>query len=450
MISALKPLAVVFALFALMNSGFAESEKSITYENQREEQFDLENFLKETRYKQEVVDSTCQRQIPYVENVCRNETRYRQQCHNVPGHQECRTVYDQVCHQETRYENECHYEPGEPYCRVVIRYREECDRRGGGRQCRQIPPDIICHQAPNGERKCDKIPGREECTNSPGERYCHQVPYEERECSTGPSRQVCHQVPRQHQVCENQARQQCDWIPDQNVCENIPYSERVCKDETLYRQESYACKKTIDVPYVVTLKTHNANVLVDFLTTNASVTPEFKFGLSTNGVLSLMAKDQGDNKAVAFVKKDIKNSEVGDVNSIIGKYKIALFDRTEFFKFVDQGMKNLTLRKNSLSFYVNGKFDAKRASLAIRISKKNEVKFEKTLTGSQFASVFDGIGTKVSVDIEKYGAPKLGGVFTKKHNVVLKLKLDYSDVGEIILPEKRELSTTLDQDISVD
>lgn len=449
MISAAKKL-VVLSLCLIMNLGFAETTKTIQYENQREESFDLENFLKETRYKQEEVESTCYRQIPYTENVCRNETRYRQECRTIPGHQECRTVYDRVCHSETRYENECRTIPGEQQCRVVVRYRQECSQRGGGRQCRQIPPDIRCHRAPNGENKCEKIPGREECHDTPGERVCRQVPYEERECSTGPSRRECRQVPRQHEVCENRSRQQCDWIPDQRVCENIPYQERVCKDEILYRQEPYSCMKTINVPYEVLLKTHKAQVLVDFLTNSSSVTPEFNISLSTEGSLSLTAKDRGENVAAAFVKKEVKNTEVEGVNSIAAKYKIALFDGKDLFKFMEKGLSNLELRKDSLSFYVHGKFDATRASLAIRIAKKDEVKFEKTLRGSQFESKFDGIGTTVNVDIEKYGAPKLGGVFTTKHNVKLKLKLDYSDAGEMLLPTKGELATGLDQDVKVD
>lgn len=449
MISTAKAL-VAFSLLVIMNLSFAETQKTIKYENQREESFDLENFLKETRYKQEEVESTCYRQIPYTENVCRNETRYRQQCQTIPAHQECRTEYDRICHSETRYEQECRNIPGEQICRVVVRYRQECSRRGGGRQCRQIPPDIRCHRAPNGEQKCEKIPGHEECRETPGEQVCSQVPYEERECHTGPSRRECQDVPRQHEVCENHPRQQCDWIPDERVCENIPYQERVCKDEILYRQEAYACMKTIDVPYVVTLKTHQANVLLNFLTTNASVTPEFNVSLNTKGEMSLIAKNKGANKAAVFMKKEVKAEEAGDINSISAKYKIALFDQAELFKFMEKGLSNLELGKHSVSFYVLGKFDPSRASLAIRIAKKDEVKFEKTLKGTQFESVFDGIGTKVMVDIEKHGAPKLGGVFTKKHQVKLKLKLDYSDLGEILLPSTAELSAELNQEVSVE
>jgi hypothetical protein len=431
----------------MMNISFAETQKTINY--QREESFELENFLKERRSRSEEVDSTCYRQIPYTQNVCRNETRYREECRTEAGHQDCKSVNDPICHNETRYENQCHIEPGEQVCSIVIRYHEECSRQGGGRQCHTIPPDIQCHQE-NGERKCDKIPAHEECSDSSGQQVCHQAPYEERECSNGSPHQVCNQVSHQEQVCENHTRQQCDWIPDQRVCENIPYSVPVCKDEVLYHQKPYACKETINVPYDVTLKTHKANVQIIFATSSASVTPEFNILLDTKGVMAIFGKDAGDRKSVAFVKKDIKKSEQADINSIIAQYNIALFDRAELFSFMDKGIGQIDLKKTSLTFYVKGKFDVKRASLSIRIAKKESVKFEKVLKFNQFESLFDGIGTKVIVDLEKFGAPKLGGIFNRKHQVTIKLKLDYSDVGEIILPAQGELSAILNQEVSVD
>ncbi len=79
-------------IMSLLNIAHAETSKSFNFENQREEVFDLENFLKETRYKTETQDATCYRQEPYIENVCRDVTKYRQQCHTEPGRQDCRTV----------------------------------------------------------------------------------------------------------------------------------------------------------------------------------------------------------------------------------------------------------------------------------------------------------------------------------------------------------------------
>lgn len=411
----------------------SESQKIIRYENQRDEIFDLENFLKETRYKTETVDSTCYRQEPYTEYVCRDVTRYREECSTIPAHNECRTEYESVCHTENRYENECNWERGEPSCRVVVNYRRECSHEGGGRQCRTIPGDVECHRLPNGENRCVKIPPREECSDSPGREVCRQVPYEERECTEGPSRQVCRQVSRPEQVCQNVPRQRCETVPAQRVCQQVPYSETVCGNETLYRQIPYACKEQVQVPYEVTLKTHQANVKMVFDQKAAQTPAEFRVSLNTKGALDLKAKALAKD-LVGFMKKQIKNTESADINLIDALFNISLFDKKDLFNVTT--ISDVVLRKNSLEFVVDGKFDIKRSSLATKIVKKDETKFEKTLRGIDLKTEFDGTHTRVFVDLEKFGAPDLGGIFNKKHTVSLVLKVDYSEFGELLFPSE--------------
>ncbi len=438
MISTARTL-LVMVMMLVMSIAHAETSKIINFENQREEIFDLENWLKETRYKTETVDSTCYRSEPYTEYVCRDVTRYRQQCETIPGHQECRTVYDRVCRTENRYENECRTVPGEQQCRVVVRYRQECTTSGGGQQCHTVPGEVQCRVV-NGENRCTKIPPREVCETRPGQQQCRQVPYEERECSTGPSRQECRQVSRPHEVCENRSRQQCDWVPAEQVCRQVPYTENVCGNETLYRQVPYACKKDIQVPYEVTLKTHQANVQVLFDAKGADLASQYTVNLSTKGDLEILGKEIAGSKAVAFVKRDVKNEAQADLNSIKAVYKVALYNKADLFSVNEKGISNVDLGKRSLSFVVNGKFDQARSSLLVKIAKKDDVKFEKTLKPSQFKAKFDGAVTRVDIDLESLGAPKLGGLFTKKHQVTLKLKMDYSDVGDVLLPKLGELS----------
>lgn len=443
-------MLLAILIMSLLNIAHAETSKSFRFENQREEVFDLENFLRETRYKTETVDSTCYRQEPYIENVCRDVTKYRQECRTEPGRQECRTVYDQVCRTEYRYENECHYERGPDVCRVVTNYRRECTTVGGGQQCHTEPGRVECHRAPNGENKCEKIPPRQVCSNAPSRQECRQVPYQERECSEGPSRQVCNQVSRPHQVCENRPRQQCDWIPAQQVCSQIPYVVNECKNETLYKQIPYACKKDVQVPYVVTLRTHQANVQVLFDAKSADAASTFKVGLSEKGEMEITGKEEAGSPAVAFVKRDVKNSLQGEINTIKAIYKVALYNKADLFSVNSQGITNVDLNKRSLSFIVNGKFDKARSALDVNISKKGEVKFNKTLKPSQFSAKFDGSVTRIDVDLESLGAPKLGGLFNKTHTVSLKLKMDYSDVGDLLLPKLGELSTSTSVDAEVD
>lgn len=446
MISALRTW-LAMAMILMATFAHAETSKTIAFENQAEEVFDLENWLKETRYTTEVVDSTCYRKEPYVENVCRQVTRYRQECHTVPGEQVCRTVYEQICRTENRYENECHTVPGEQQCRVVVRYRQECSTSGGGRQCRTIPGDVQCSIV-NGENRCVKIPPREVCEDRPGQQQCRQVPYEERECSSGPSRQECRQVNRPHQVCESRPRQQCDWIPAHQECDQVPYYATECKDETLYRQVPYACKETVQVPHTVTLKTHKANVQVLFDLKAQEAAGEFNVALTEKGDLQISGTEQEEKKTLALAKKEVNTTSVGDVNTITGIFKVALFNKADFF--AAKNISSVELKKRSLSFIVNGKFDMKRANLAVKITKKDEVKFEKTLKSTQFRSKFEGGVTKVDIDLESLGAPKLGGIFNKKHTVSLKLKVDMSDMGELVFPKAQELSLETATEVEVE
>lgn len=432
-----------------MNVLHAETSKTINFENQREEIFDLENWLKETRYKAETIDTTCYRQEPYIENVCRDVTRYRKECSTIPGHQSCRTVYDQVCRTEYKYENECHYQQGPEQCRVVVRYRQECSTQGGGQQCHTIPGDVVCRVV-NGENKCEKIPPRQVCENRPGQQVCRQVPYEERECSPGSSQQVCNQVNRPYQVCDSRPREQCDWEPARDVCSQVPYSVNECKDETLYNQIPYACKKDVQTPYEVTLKTHQANVQVLFDAKSTEAASRFSVALNNKGELNISGQELSGNKSVAFMKKNIKTAAVGDLNSIKAVYNIALINKEDLFSVESRGISDVELKKRSMTFVVNGKYDHARSSLAIKINKKDEVKFEKTLKASQFKSKFDGSVTRVTVDLEAVGAPKLGGLFNRKHTVTLKLKIDSGDMGEILLPKVGELSTGTSVEVEID
>lgn len=543
-------------LFLQMSFAYAITQKTINYENQRDEFFDLENWLKEIQYKTEEIKDTCHRDVPYEEKVCsdvtkykkecqtlpaheecknvnrpvchtetstreechtpthrecrtetspvcHSETRYETECSNTPSRQQCRTVNEPVCHNETRYENECRTVPGEQQCRVVIRYREECSQVPGGRQCRQIPPEIRCRII-NGENKCEKIPAHEECTDSGSRRECRQAPYEERECSTGAPRQECHQVPRQERVCENHSRQECTTIPGsqecrqvphqeqvcenrsqqvcenvpgdkicrdvphqeevcvdkmervcedvpaQEVCKNVPYKENVCKMETRHKDEAYECTKKVKVPYEVVLKTHRAHIQMNFESKSAEASAQFNVALNTDGKLSLTAKEDAEGaEQLIFAKKEIKAEDQGEINSINGIYNIVLMDKAEYFQFMESGIKNIGLGPKSVSFSVEGKIELKRATLALKISKKDDTKIDKLLTASQLNAEFDGEKTRITVDLKKLGVSTLGGIFNRVHNVQLKLKLNYSDLGENLILKEKEFSTSANVNIKV-
>ncbi len=545
-----------------MQSSFASAEtfKKFTFENQKEETFDLENFLKEITMVDQEVKATCERKVPYQENVCKDVTKYKKECSTVPAHeeckqvnnpichtetkmeeecsrlpsrqecrqvpnrvceyqtryenechttpdrQECRTVYDQVCHNETRYEQECRTVPGENQCRVVVNYRQECSNVPGGRQCRTVPGDIQCSMV-NGENRCVKIPPHEECSDSPSRQECRQVPYEERECSQGPSRQECQQVPRQERVCENVSRQDCNTIPgrykctqvprqeqvcrdetkqecttipgdevcndvprehevcrdnDQTKCENVPaaevckkvpYVEQVCKMTTKYKVESYECTKTIQVPQEKLIKTHRAGVKVGFNVLSEILGPEFTVSLDTQGKLVINAESNDDeyynngSEAAVFVKKVVTNKEEGAINNIQASYKVVMMNANEQLMYLKTQSLEGDLQKYSFSFKLDGKVDPARASLGIKITKKDAIEINKVLVDKnhiKYQYTANGNYTLVTIDLKAEGA-KIGTIFTgakAEFLTTITFSQDYSDVGEMILGKIRDFSWT--------
>jgi len=550
--------AIALCCFFYLNIAHSETYKRFNYENQPEETFSLENFLKEITMVDQEVKSTCERKVPYQENVCRDVTKYKNECSTIPAHeeckqvnnpicrtetrmeeecyrlpskeecrqvpnrvcsyetkyerecnttpdrQECRTVSDQVCRYETKYEQQCRTVPGENQCRIVVRYRQECSSVPGGRQCRTIPGDIQCSIV-NGENRCVKIPPREECTDAPGRQECRQVPYEERECSQGPSRQECQQVPRQERVCENVNRQECNTIPGRyectqvprqeqvcrdemkrectsvpgeeicnnvprerevcrdnyqtkcetvpakEVCKKVPYKEQVCKIETKYKVESYECTKTIKVPQEKLIKTHKASVKVDFELLSEILGPEFTVSLDNKGELDLRVtpndgqNENSETRAAVFMKKDVKNKDEGEINNIDARYKFIMLDANEQLSYLETNTLNGELRKYSFSFKLNGKIDPKRASLGLKIVRKDNVEINKEkISKNNISYTYDSVGyfTTVTVDLKAEGA-KIGSIFTgpkAEFETTVTFSQDFSDLGEMVLGKIRNFT----------
>lgn len=490
---------------------FADTSKTFEYENQTEEVFNLENFLKKTVMVKEEVKGTCERQIPYQENVCKDVTKYKNECKTVPAHQECRQVNDPICHTETtmetechttpsrqqchnttnqvcgyetRYENECRTVPGEQQCRVVVRYRQECSQVPGEQQCRTIPGDIQCSII-NGENKCVKIPPRQECSQGSSRNECRQVPYEERECSTSPSRQecrqvprqervcrdevqrecetipgdrVCNQVPRQNQVCEDNYRRVCENVPAQEVCKKVPYTENVCGMETKYKKEQYECMKEIEVPKVTVVKTHRAAVKVEMTALSEILGPSFQVGLDANGAMSLRAQanraeDSESAKAIGFVKKDVKAQDRGEINDISANYKVVLMDTRKNFAYLDTSSISGSLGKYSLSFNVKGKVEAKRSGLVLKISRKDKVEIDKKVSRGNMSFKYNEKGdyTNVYVNLKAEGA-KIGSIFTGSgttFRVDINFSQDYSDAGEMILSTLNDFNLRLSGEMNL-
>lgn len=428
--------------------------------------------------------------------VCKYETKYDNVCSTTPSRQDCRPVTEQQCRVETRYTNECRTVPGENQCRVVVRYRNECSQVPGGQQCRTIPGDVQCSIV-NGENRCVKIPPRQECSDAPSRQECRQVPYEERECSQGPSRQECRQVPKEERVCENHTRQECRTIPGEyqcqqvsrqeqvcrnenqqqcstvpgdevcrdvprerevcvdnykkvcenipakEVCKDVPYKETVCKMETKYKDEKYECTKVVKVPKETLLKTHRAQVAVEFKALSKILGLTFTFNLDTKGNISVVSNkaNQEDswgvnsNVAMAFVKKEVKADDRGEINDINAKFKILLLNKNEFMGYLNTPeMLAGELSKYSFSFKLRGKLDSKRTNLSMRIVKKEKVEIDKKISKGNIRYEYIAAEnvTRVIVDLKSEGA-KIGSIFTGENTsfrVTLSFSQDYSDAGD--------------------
>jgi len=421
-----------YFLFLIVSLANAETSKKIIFENQRDENFQLENWLKETLYKTEEVPSTCYRDISVVENVCRTVTKYRDVCRTIPGQNVCHTEYDQQCRYETRYENVCHNLPSRQDCRVVVRYRQECSGGGRGeRQCRTIPGDVVCRRMPNGENRCEKIPPREVCQDGPSTpRECRQVPYEERECRTIPGERVCRTEPRQEQVCHQVPRSVCHYEPARNVCESIPYQENVCGMETVVKKEAYACLKTIQVPYEKVTKTHQADI--EFLFGQNSNSSKFEINtvLTTLGEVKISSKNLGNPKHFLFFENKMSQSDSGEMNQIKSKVYFKVLSIEEELTATADGIFDVELTATDLKFKVNGKFNPSRTLLKLNIRKKDETKFNANLKHGQYTTQIVGNETVVRVDLKAQGAPKLGGVFNRTHDLSIELSSDYSDLSQ--------------------
>lgn len=203
----------------------AQLESQFTFNGQNAEVLRFEKTIKITTPVQVEVPDTCSRQVPNGQaEVCRNQTRYRQECSWIPSREQCRTENERVCRSVTRYRQECSSGPSRQVCHDIPS-RTVCTER---------PTRQVCTTRPNGTQHCTTVGGGQTCNQVGGGRSCH----------TEPGERTCRNVSYQDTDCDYVPRQRCETIPGRNDCRDIPYSERVCGMETQYRTETYACTRT--------------------------------------------------------------------------------------------------------------------------------------------------------------------------------------------------------------
>lgn len=388
---------ILLAALVSLNVSAADS-KTITFNGQNGDSFELETINTVTRYREEDRDTTCTRKVPYETEECGYETRYRQECRWEPGRNECRTEYERRC-------------------RTVTRYRRECTRGPDRRVCRNTPPRQICR---NGN--CRTEPGRRICDTKPGEQTCRQVPYQDRECTREP-------------------RRVCDWVPGRNVCDQVPYQEWVCRMVTRYRDETYPCRRTVRIPYNFDRKV-KAEVNVAYNPTQEGLI-DFIFTLGEDGDVTVKANDKSRKPLLIGLNKEIQADAQADETNTQASFAFSLFDKETELAPIKKAISAGGLSKTAAWFTIGKVTKPERINVKMVITRKTvfgnvRTPFNKTLTASDLRLQDNGNGTKVLVDLSKFGVELDDKKWTM--NVEVSLEFEGSIINRTREPLKRSQS----------
>jgi hypothetical protein len=341
------------------------------------------------------------------------------QCTKIPGRRVCRQVPGEEVCRDIPGERICRNIPGEDICRDIP----------GERVCRQVPGEQICRTVP-GERQCRDVPGEPVCHMQPGEPVCRNVPGDQI-CQTIPGRQECRTIPGQQvayedQECRDTTRRECRWMPPSQQCQQIPYEERVCRMETRYRQEPYACTRTVQVPYSVTLRNLKADLEFLFQSDAPDMKVEFAVALSKQGELTLNATPVGTREALIIADQNLQRQDDGRNLDIKGKYNVRFHDMA-IFAPVSRPINEVKLKKEHLTFEIGEVKYPEILRIKLLLRNKKNVLVDKLLTQEDFQVVAAKNGSKIVVPLKRLGA-KLS--LLKKYDIGIDINVDFK--GEIL------------------
>ena len=398
----MKLLVLLAALVSLNIS--ANDSKTITFNGQNGDSFELETTNTVTRYREEDRDTTCTRKVPYETEECGYETRYRQECRYEPGRNVCRTEYERRC-------------------RTVTRYRRECTRGPDRRVCRNTPPRQICR---NGN--CRTEPGRRICDTKPGQQTCRQVPYQDRECTREP-------------------RRVCDWVPGRNVCDQVPYQEWVCRNVTRYRDETYPCRRTVRIPYNFDRKV-SAEVNVAYNPTQEGLI-DFIFTLGEDGDVTVKANDKSRKPLLIGLNKEIQADAQPDETSTQASFAFSFFDKETELAPIKKSITAGGLTKTAAWFTIGKVTKPERIKVKMVITRNTifgnvKTPFNKTLSAGDVRFQDVRGGTKVLVDLSKFGVE----LDDKKWTMNVEVGLEFE--GSIINMTREPLKRSQSFEIRVD
>ncbi len=416
----LKFLVFSFLFSTLTQASELDSVESFLYSGQSNEQFVLNNKLTETRFKTEEIPSTCYREVPYQDEECTNETRYREECHIEPGQQTCRDVPRQVCRNVTSTRRECSNTPGRQVCSTTPS-RQECTTSPSRQECSTTPGTQQCHEEPAREecrvegarRICRKYPGRRVCRTTPPQQSCRTVPGQrtcrtipgQQTCRTEPGQQVCRDVPHTSQVCHTENDRQCSTSPSRQVCRKYPYDFPVCRTITRTRSEAYSCTKTVQTPYEVTLKNFMADLNFEFPTTSSESRVEFNVELSKTGNVKVVANDK--STIPVFVKIEKSEARSNDGQDIKANYSVEFIESLKFTSPVSKEIDKVKFERKTLSFEIGKLLEFDTVALEVSLTKDGTSVFNSRLNESQVQLVSKSASSEVSLSWENLLGEKL-------------------------------------------
>ena len=407
-------------LITLSFSSLAQVNSQLTFRGQNSEVIKIEHNINVVRPVPYQVPSTCTRDVPYQTYDCHNETRYRQQCSWIPSSENCWSENERVCRNVTRWREECHSGPSRQQCRQIPS-REVCTERPTREVCHTNPQGHRSCQTVGGGRSCQTVGGGETCSTVPGERICRNVSYTDQECSNVP-------------------RRRCETVPGHNDCRNIPYSEQVCGNETHYRQEQYACQRT-QYRDESKAKKLTGEVLVHFQTNG--LVEEFPLNISIAALDLKFEKFVTEIKLlkepevlVFLKKKNVKAVESDKEINLEGEIVFEILDLNMVAPSFPVNFKDVTFNQDTslLSLAIEGSISA-MGSVEATITAKPKIGRNKTVAELKASYPSERAGVAgASLNLNLAGI--MQNDLVKKNAISLKLTAPLNVNGELMNAKK--------------
>lgn len=183
--------------------------------------------------------------------------------------------------------------------------------------CRDVP-EQQCSYEPR--RSCTTIPGR--CSTYQGQcrTHCHVVRGQNR-CNT-----VC---PPAQTRCEP-SRESCS-TSNERVCRTTYRTE--CEDVARYRTESYACMRTVQVPYEVFDYNIEAEVSIEVAKLPTDIAINEKLNVSLNGEDIELSLTTENAELIAVIKsKNIEDKLEGDLKTLKANFVLEVYKKNAIAK----------------------------------------------------------------------------------------------------------------------